>query len=53
MNTIGRYYNHDPRHYRFMRECSGLGARREVSSGLAWWLAGAVCGALILMAVVM
>jgi len=42
---------YDDKHWRFARTCPGFRPERE-SAGWAWWIAGAVCGALILLAMV-
>jgi hypothetical protein len=47
----GNFHNLDMSHYRFARTCEGFRVERK-SSSWAWWLAGAACGALILLAVV-
>lgn len=52
MKTLGKYYDHDPRHFRFMNRCEGYRANTPAQDGseIAWWLVGAGCGALILLA---
>lgn len=52
MTPLGKLYNHDPRQFRFSRQCEGFHVERE-SSGWAWWIAGAGVGALILAVVVL
>lgn len=48
--NIGKFYNHDPRHYRFERRCDGFepdandgdrfvfGAAVAIATGLVFWM---------------
>jgi hypothetical protein len=47
-SSIGQFYNHDPRHFRFARECPGFPAERRNKDSAAFVVA-ILCAAVFLV----
>lgn len=45
MTEIGKFYNHDPKHYRFERTCENFDAEPDANVG-DWVVWGVACGIL-------